>query len=168
MGSMMGRIQDKWDQAEESRRVRLQNEVCSYRLLQKLREHHGQVEEQEPVEVAPEPKPEPKPEPEPEPDPPAFAMLHKVELIKRSVCRQFNISKQLIESASRKSDVVRPRQIAMYLARKHTDHSFPEIGRRFGGRDHTTILHAFHKIGDLVLRDAVVAETVSELEAAIS
>jgi hypothetical protein len=146
MGSMMGRIQDKWDQAEESRRVRLQNEVCSYRLLQKLREHHGQVEEQEPVEVAPEPKPEPEPEPEPEPDPPAFAMLHKVELIKRSVCRQ----------------------IAMYLARKHTDHSFPEIGRRFGGRDHTTILHAFHKIGDLVLRDAVVAETVSELEAAIS
>lgn len=158
----MGRIQDKWDQAEESRRVRQQHEVCSYRLLQKLREHHGQVAEQEPVEVTPEP------EPDPEPEPPAFPMLHKVEIIKRSVCRQFNISKQLIESASRKSDVVRPRQIAMYLARKHTDHSFPEIGRRFGGRDHTTILHAFHKIGDLVLRDAAVAETVSELEAAIS
>jgi chromosomal replication initiation ATPase DnaA len=155
----MGRIQDKWDQAEEARQVRQKNEVCSSRLLEKLIRHHGQVEEEdEPEEAAPEPVQEPA----------NFPALHKVEVIKRAVCKQFNIPRTAIESATRKANVVRPRQIAMYLVRKHTNHSYAEIGRRLGGRDHSTILHAFHKINSLIGNDASLAAAVSELEAAIS
>ena len=162
----MGRIQDKWDQAEESRRVHKQNEFCSSRLLEELIKHHGQAEdvsEAEEVDAAPEPELQP----EPEPLPANFPALHKVEVIKRAVCRQFNIPTKLIESATRKKNVVRPRQIAMYLVRKHTDHSYAEIGRRLGGRDHTTILHAFHKIEHLRSKSVELAADLEVLEAAI-
>jgi len=59
---------------------------------------------------------------------------------------------------------VRPRQIAMYLAKTLTLRSLPEIGRRFGGRDHTTVLHAVRKIEGLVSGDKVLAEEIEVLK----
>jgi len=60
--------------------------------------------------------------------------------------------------------VVRPRQVAMYLAKTLTLRSLPEIGRRFGGRDHTTVLHAVRKIENLVGTDSALAEEIELLK----
>ncbi|MGH6789157.1 MAG: helix-turn-helix domain-containing protein, partial [Pseudolabrys sp.] len=62
------------------------------------------------------------------------------------------------------ANVVRPRQIAMYLAKTLTLRSLPEIGRRFGGRDHTTVLHAVRKIEGLVGNDMTLAEEIEILK----
>jgi len=70
----------------------------------------------------------------------------KVEDILRIVSRHFAVSKADILSERRHRSVVRPRQIGMYLAKQLTSRSLPEIGRRFGNRDHTTVLHAIRKI----------------------
>ena len=66
------------------------------------------------------------------------------------VARQYNVSRSDLLSSRRTANVVRPRQVAMYLAKTLTLRSLPEIGRRFGGRDHTTVLHAVRKIEALV------------------
>jgi chromosomal replication initiator protein len=60
--------------------------------------------------------------------------------------------------------VVRPRQISMYLSKLLTPRSLPEIGRRFGGRDHTTVLHAVRKITGLVTTDATLSEEIELLK----
>jgi chromosomal replication initiator protein len=59
--------------------------------------------------------------------------------------------------------VARPRQIAMYLSKQLTDRSLPDIGRRFGGRDHTTIMHGVRKIEELRASDAQLAEDIDLL-----
>jgi chromosomal replication initiator protein len=63
-------------------------------------------------------------------------------------------------SARRSRNVARPRQIAMYLAKQLTQRSLPEIGRKFGGRDHTTVMHAVRKIEELIDGDETVAQDV--------
>ncbi|MCL1982990.1 MAG: chromosomal replication initiator protein DnaA [Clostridiales bacterium] len=68
------------------------------------------------------------------------------ESIKRCVCKHFNIKLPDIESPKRTKNLAYPRQVAMYLCREMTDCSFPKIGEYFGGRDHTTVLHACDKI----------------------
>ena len=73
----------------------------------------------------------------------------KVEDILRIVSRHFAVSKADILSERRHRSVVRPRQIGMYLAKQLTSRSLPEIGRRFGNRDHTTVLHACRTIASL-------------------
>jgi chromosomal replication initiator protein len=88
----------------------------------------------------------------------------KIEDIQRVVARQYNVSRADLLSSRRTANVVRPRQIAMYLAKTLTLRSLPEIGRRFGGRDHTTVLHAVRKIEGLVGNDAVLAEEVEILK----
>src|SRR5947208_9463121 len=70
----------------------------------------------------------------------------KIEDIQRVVARQYNVSRADLLSSRRTANVVRPRQVAMYLAKTLTLRSLPEIGRRFGGRDHTTVLHGVRKI----------------------
>ncbi|WP_062016936.1 chromosomal replication initiator protein DnaA [Aureimonas sp. AU4] len=70
----------------------------------------------------------------------------RIEDILKFVSRHYNVSRTDILSARRTRTIVRPRQIAMYLAKTMTPRSLPEIGRRFGGRDHTTVLHAVRKI----------------------
>ena len=70
----------------------------------------------------------------------------RIEDILAFVSRHYNVSRTDILSARRTRTIVRPRQIAMYLAKTMTPRSLPEIGRRFGGRDHTTVLHAVRKI----------------------
>ena len=70
----------------------------------------------------------------------------KIEEIQKLVASRYNVSRSDILSERRTAAVVRPRQIAMYLSKVLTLRSLPEIGRRFGGRDHTTVLHAVRKI----------------------
>lgn len=88
----------------------------------------------------------------------------KIEDIQRIVARHYNVSRADILSARRTATVVRPRQVAMYLAKVLTLRSLPEIGRRFGGRDHTTVLHAVRKIDGLIGRDNALAEDVDLLK----
>jgi chromosomal replication initiator protein len=80
------------------------------------------------------------------------------------VARQYNVSRADLLSSRRTANVVRPRQIAMYLAKTLTLRSLPEIGRRFGGRDHTTVLHAVRKIETLAGNDAALAEEIELLK----
>jgi len=88
----------------------------------------------------------------------------KIEDIQRVVARQYNVSRSDLLSSRRTANVVRPRQVAMYLAKTLTLRSLPEIGRRFGGRDHTTVLHAVRKIEGLVAKDASLSEEVELLK----
>lgn len=88
----------------------------------------------------------------------------KIEDIQRVVARQYNVSRSDLLSSRRTANVVRPRQVAMYLSKTLTLRSLPEIGRRFGGRDHTTVLHAVRKIEALVGKDPVLADEVELLK----
>jgi chromosomal replication initiator protein len=88
----------------------------------------------------------------------------KIEDIQRVVARQYNVSRADLLSSRRTANVVRPRQVAMYLAKTLTLRSLPEIGRRFGGRDHTTVLHAVRKIENLVNTDSALAEEIELLK----
>ena len=88
----------------------------------------------------------------------------KIEDIQRIVARQYNVSRADLLSSRRTANVVRPRQVAMYLAKTLTLRSLPEIGRRFGGRDHTTVLHAVRKIEGLVGNDAMLADEIEILK----
>ena len=77
-----------------------------------------------------------------------------VEEIQRQVASHYQVRMGDMHSARRSRAVARPRQIAMYLSKQLTQHSLPDIGRRFGGRDHTTVLHAVRKVDELCAVDA--------------
>jgi chromosomal replication initiator protein len=95
---------------------------------------------------------------------PAEPKRVRIEDIQRVVARQYNVSRADLLSSRRTANVVRPRQVAMYLAKILTLRSLPEIGRRFGGRDHTTVLHAVRKIEALVGNDTSLAEEIEGLK----
>jgi len=86
-----------------------------------------------------------------------------IDEIQRRVAEHFNIRLSEMASERRARAVARPRQIAMYLAKQLTTRSLPEIGRKFGGRDHTTVMHAVRKIEELTLGDRALAEDVELL-----
>ncbi len=88
----------------------------------------------------------------------------KIEEIQKLVASRYNVSRSDILSERRTAAVVRPRQIAMYLSKALTLRSLPEIGRRFGGRDHTTVLHAVRKIEKALGEDAAMSEEVELLK----
>lgn len=92
----------------------------------------------------------------------------RIEEIQRIVARHYNVSKQDLLSNRRTRTIVKPRQVAMYLAKMLTPRSLPEIGRRFGGRDHTTVLHAVRKIEDLVGADSKLAQELELLKRLIN
>ena len=95
---------------------------------------------------------------------PAEPKRVRIEDIQRIVARQYNVSRADLLSSRRTANVVRPRQVAMYLAKVLTLRSLPEIGRRFGGRDHTTVLHAVRKIENLAGNDSALAEEIESLK----
>jgi chromosomal replication initiator protein len=95
---------------------------------------------------------------------PADPRRIRVEDILRIVAKHYGVSRADLLSSRRTANVVRPRQIAMYLAKTLTLRSLPEIGRRFGGRDHTTVLHAVRKIEGLVQGDKGLAEEIDSLK----
>ncbi|MBD8906800.1 helix-turn-helix domain-containing protein, partial [Methylorubrum zatmanii] len=88
----------------------------------------------------------------------------KIEDIQKLVASRYNVSRSDILSERRTAAVVKPRQIAMYLSKVLTLRSLPEIGRRFGGRDHTTVLHAVRKIEKQIGEDAVLGDEVELLK----
>ena len=87
----------------------------------------------------------------------------KIEDILKIIGRHFNVARTDLLSPRRARAVVVPRQIGMYLAKKMTSRSLPEIGRRFGGRDHSTVLHAVRKIEDQIKTDDKLAREVAML-----
>ena len=86
-----------------------------------------------------------------------------IEEIMRKVAEHYNLRMSDMTSARRARAVARPRQIAMYLAKTLTSKSLPEIGRRFGGRDHTTVMHAVKRVESLSETDSQIAEDVELL-----
>ncbi|UWQ21464.1 chromosomal replication initiator protein DnaA [Jannaschia sp. W003] len=85
------------------------------------------------------------------------------EIMKRT-CEHYNLRMSDMVSARRSRSVARPRQMAMYLAKKLTPRSYPEIGRKFGGKDHTTVLYAVRKIESLMQTDPQLAEDAQMLQ----
>lgn len=86
------------------------------------------------------------------------------ESVKKAVCRKYNIKITDIESSKRKREFSYPRQIAMYLCRELTDLSLPKIGASFGGKDHSTVLHAYEKISNEIKINAALAEDIKDLK----
>ena len=86
-----------------------------------------------------------------------------IDEILRKVADHYNLRMSDLLSARRARQVARPRQVAMYLAKTLTSRSLPDIGRRFGGRDHTTVIHAVRKIEELRATDSQIAEDVELL-----
>ena len=86
-----------------------------------------------------------------------------IDEIQKRVAEHYNIRLADMHSARRARAVARPRQVAMYLCKQLTPRSLPEIGRKFGGRDHTTVMHAVRKIEELKAADRTLAEDVELL-----
>ncbi|GAB4071729.1 chromosomal replication initiator protein DnaA [Ancylobacter sonchi] len=92
----------------------------------------------------------------------------RVDDIVRVVAKHYNVTRADLLSQRRTANVVKPRQIAMYLSKTLTLRSLPEIGRRFGGRDHTTVLHAVRKIEGLCAGNTVISGEVKALTAVLA
>jgi chromosomal replication initiator protein len=86
-----------------------------------------------------------------------------VEQIKRRLAACYNLTVEDLTGQCRRRNVARPRQLAMYLARKIANRSFPDIGARFGGRDHTTVIHAVRKVEELMLAEPAYAREVQDV-----
>ena len=86
-----------------------------------------------------------------------------VESIQNIVAVYFNLNIQEMLSPRRSRSLARPRQIAMYLAKKYTTNSLPEIGRKFSNRDHTTVIHAVKKIDELIKNDNEIKHSITEI-----
>jgi len=87
-----------------------------------------------------------------------------VESIQNIVAVYFNLNIQEMLSPRRSRSLARPRQIAMYLAKKYTTNSLPDIGRKFSNRDHTTVIHAVKKIEELIKNDNEIKQSITEIK----
>lgn len=90
------------------------------------------------------------------------------DTIKKVVCKKYNIKMADIESSKRKREFTHPRQVAMYLCREMTDLSLPQIGRDFGGKDHTTVLHACKKIEEEMKTSSILTEEINIIKEELS
>lgn len=86
-----------------------------------------------------------------------------IDDIQRQVAEYYNLRLSELLSARRARNIARPRQVAMYLSKQMTQRSLPEIGRKFGGRDHTTVMHAVKKVDDLRLSDSSLDDDIHRL-----
>ena len=93
-----------------------------------------------------------------------FAADPRFDHILDEVCVFYRVRKNEIRSARKEAGLVRPRQVVMYLCRKHTSRSMPEIGKFLGGKDHTTVLHGARKIKHLLLTDERLRDEIEVLE----
>ncbi|MFN3700474.1 MAG: chromosomal replication initiator protein DnaA [Alphaproteobacteria bacterium] len=91
-----------------------------------------------------------------------------IDEIQRKVAEHYNLRLTDMHSSRRARNVARPRQIAMYLAKQLTARSLPEIGRKFGGRDHTTVMHAVRKVEELIEQDAQIAQDTDVIRRALT
>ncbi|MEI7998019.1 MAG: chromosomal replication initiator protein DnaA [Candidatus Omnitrophota bacterium] len=90
-----------------------------------------------------------------------------VEMVQKEISEFYNISIGELKNKSRHKNIIVPRQIAMYLSRKLTTRSLPEIGAAFGGKDHTTILHAVKKVEEVLLKDEQIRKIVETLRGSL-
>jgi len=86
-----------------------------------------------------------------------------IEHIARTVAAHYKMTFEEIKSKNNSRSIAVPRQVAMYLCKRLTRHSFPEIGREFGGKHHTTVMHSVDKIAELCKSDANFHRHVNEL-----
>lgn len=109
------------------------------------------------------------PEAGPDNEPEAPRAPHRIFIrdIQEIVASFYGVTVLDLTCARRTADIVYPRQVAMYLAKTLTPRSFPEIGRFFGDRDHTTVLHALRKIDGMIARDPAIASEVAALRAEV-
>lgn len=98
----------------------------------------------------------------------SYDHLVTIENIQKITAEYYNIKMADLKSKSRSRSVARPRQMAMALAKELTSHSLPEIGREFGGRDHTTVIHACKTISDLRMSDSSIQEDYTNLTRKLS
>jgi chromosomal replication initiator protein len=98
---------------------------------------------------------------------PARSRERSVKEIQTAACRHFGISSEELVSAGRTARVTWPRQVAMFLARELTGESLPAIGRQFGGRDHTTVLHACRRTAERIAADEHSRDTVDTLRSTL-
>jgi chromosomal replication initiator protein len=94
---------------------------------------------------------------------PEYVGYPRVEMIKKMICSYYDITWNELTSPRRNNRLVHARQVAYYIIKNHTTLSYPQIGRKFGGRDHTTILHGFNKIKNQILKDADLNAEVTGL-----
>ncbi len=87
-----------------------------------------------------------------------------IEEIQRRVCEHYNVRISDMNGPKRHRTIARPRQVAMFLAKGLTSRSLPEIGRRFGNRDHTTVLYAVRKIEEMIQTDSTLADDIEMLK----
>lgn len=87
-----------------------------------------------------------------------------VELVQKTVSKYYRIKESTIKGKKRSRSIAFPRQIAMYLCRELTEDSFPEIGAKFGGKDHTTVMYAYRKIVEQAKKDEVLSNELKKLE----
>ncbi len=86
-----------------------------------------------------------------------------IESIQKEVANYFGIKMHDLKSVKKQKNIAVPRQIAMFLARRYTGASFPEIGEKFGGKDHSTVIHAVRKIESLMGQDLTLKNTINEV-----
>ncbi|MCS6915848.1 MAG: chromosomal replication initiator protein DnaA [Myxococcales bacterium] len=91
-----------------------------------------------------------------------------VEMVQKEVANYFNVKIADLKGQKRHQAIARPRQIAMYLARKLCKCSYPELGQKFGGKDHTTVLSACRKVESLIQEDIKIRHIVQEIERHLS
>lgn len=91
-----------------------------------------------------------------------------IEDIQKAVSKFFNIKVSELKSRKRLKNIALPRQIAMYLSREYTNASFPEIGNKFGGKDHSTVIHACKKIGKAVENDIELKNIIESIKALLN
>lgn len=94
--------------------------------------------------------------------------LRPIGRIQATVCSSYGITPFILKSAVRWRKVARPRQVAMYLVRELTGHSLPNIGRHFGNRDHTTVIHAIKAVEERMASDPSYRADVEALRAALA
>jgi chromosomal replication initiator protein len=99
---------------------------------------------------------------------PEFAQFHyDPEEIMKAVARHYQVSLADLKSDRKNRQLALPRQLAMYLCRKYSHLSLPDIGSLFGGKNHTTVLHAIRKISKTTATDAMLKDSMSKLEAGL-
>ncbi len=91
-----------------------------------------------------------------------------IQHIKEEVASRYNLKRQEIESSSRKKEITQARHIAIYLAREMTDNSFPAIGREFGDRDHSTIMHSYVKVKSMLEETPLLYAEIGEIQENLS
>jgi chromosomal replication initiator protein len=87
-----------------------------------------------------------------------------VESIQKAICDFYNLKVNDLKAKRRTKNIALPRQVAMYLCRKYTETSFPAIGDKFGGRDHSTVIHASKTIEKRIKEDPYMQNTIERLE----